>query len=48
MKRSDIWCCSINNQAIDDFANGVKEIMEDNMIYNMDCIDTLVKQLRKN
>lgn len=36
------------NQAIDDFANGVKEILEDNMIYNMDCIDTLVKQLRKD
>lgn len=36
------------NQAIDDFTNGVKEILEDNMIYNMDCIDTLAKQLRKD
>lgn len=31
------------NQAIDDFVNGVKEILEDNIVYNMDCIDTLAK-----
>lgn len=34
------------NKAIDDFVNGIKEILEDNSIYNMDCIYTLAEQLK--
>ena len=34
------------NKALDDFANGIKEILEDNAIYNMDCIYTLAEQLK--
>lgn len=33
------------NQALEDMQKGIKEILEDNAIYNIDCIDTLVKQL---
>lgn len=35
------------NKALEDFSKGIKEILEDNAIYNFDCIDTLVKQLTK-
>ena len=35
------------NQALEDMQKGVKEMLEDNAIYNIDCIDTLVKQLYK-
>ncbi len=43
--------CSIKNrevynQAIDDFTDGINEILKDNAIYNMDCINTLVNQLK--
>lgn len=43
--------CSIKNrevynQAIDDFADGIREILKDNAIYNIDCINTLVNQLK--
>lgn len=35
------------NQALEDMRKGIKEILEDNAIYNIDCIDTLIKQLTK-
>lgn len=35
------------NQALEDLSEGIKEILEDNAIYNFDCIDTLVTQLKK-
>lgn len=35
------------NQALEDMLKGLKEILEDNAIYNIDCVDTLVNQLRK-
>lgn len=49
-KEQSLWIkkyCSIKNnefynQAIDDFADGIREIA----IYNMDCINTLVNQLK--
>lgn len=34
------------NKAIYDFTYGVKQILEDNSIYNMDCIYTLAEQLK--
>lgn len=34
------------NKGIDDFTHSVKEILEDNSIYNMDCIYTLAEQLK--
>ncbi len=37
----------IYNQALEDMQKGIKEILKDNSIYNIDCIDTLVKQLAK-
>lgn len=53
-KEQSLWIkkyCSIKNnefynQAIDDFADGIREILKDNAIYNMDCINTLVNQLK--
>lgn len=35
------------NQALEDMKKGIKEILEDNAIYNIDCIDTLISQLSK-
>jgi hypothetical protein len=35
------------NKALEDMRKGIKEILEDNAIYNIDCIDTLVNQLTK-
>lgn len=34
-------------QALEDVLDGVKEILEDNAIYNIDCVDTLIKQLEE-
>lgn len=36
------------NQALEDMRKGIKEILEDNAIYNIDCIDTLIEQLTIN
>lgn len=38
---------AIYNKALEDLLKGIKEILEDNAIYNIDCVDTLVNQLRK-
>ena len=46
VKEIELDIQAIRNNAIDDFVNGVKEILEDNTIYNMDCIYTLAEQLR--
>lgn len=35
------------NQALNDFANEIKEILDNNIIYNMDCINTIAEQLNK-
>lgn len=53
-KEQALWIkkyCSIKNrefynQAIDNFANGIREILKDNAIYNIDCITTLAEQLK--
>lgn len=37
----------IRNEAIDEMVNGIREILECNAIYNIDCISTLAEQLRK-
>lgn len=33
-------------KAVDDFANGISDILEGGTIYNMDCVDKLSKQLK--
>ena len=35
------------NKAIDEMVNGIREILECNAIYNIDCISTLAEQLKR-
>jgi len=36
----------IRNKAIDEMVDGIREILECNAIYNIDCISTLAEQMK--
>lgn len=37
----------IRNNAIDEMVDGIREILECNAIYNIDCISTLAEQMKR-